>query len=105
MTATVREDSATRARSKLRPSIESVFEWRRPILLVRRRRPRFVWESWCDAVVVGAAWLFLFGLALFALSAVARPQSAGPPIDPWDAELATPVVRRPSPNAGIEMVP
>ena len=92
MKATGRDDGATTAYRQL-PSIDSLIEWRRPILLPKRRRPRFVWESWFDAVVAGAAWLLLFGLALFALSMVARPL----PIDPWDAEIATPVAERISP--------
>lgn len=93
MKATGRDDGATTAYRQL-PSIDSLIEWRRPILLPKRRRPRFVWESWFDAVVAGAAWLLLLGLALFALSTVARPQSAGAPIDPWDAEIATPGAER-----------
>jgi hypothetical protein len=93
MKATGRDDGATTAYRQL-PSIDSLIEWRRPILLPKRRRPRFVWESWFDAVVAGAAWLLLFGLALSALSMVARSQSAEVPIDPWDAEIATPVAER-----------
>jgi hypothetical protein len=56
-------------------------------------------------MVAGAAWLLLFGLALFALSTVTRPQSAGSPIDPWDAEIATPVAEPSSSSADVEVVP
>ena len=90
MKATGRDDGATATASgqRPRPSIDSPIEWRRPILVPKRRRPRFVWESWCDALVAGATWLLLFGLALYALSTVARSQSTGAPIDPGDAEIA-----------------
>jgi hypothetical protein len=39
------------------------------------------------------------------LSTVTRPQSAGAPIDPWDAEIATPVAVRSSSSADIEVGP
>jgi hypothetical protein len=94
MKATGRDDGAATAYRQL-PSIDSLIEWRRPILVPKRRPPRFVWESgWAAVVAGGATWLLLFGLALFALSMVARPQSAEVPIDPWDAEIATPVAKR-----------
>jgi hypothetical protein len=93
MKATGRDDGAATAYRQL-PSIDSLMEWRRPILVPKRRRPQFVWESWWAGVVAAAAWLLLLGLALFALSMVARPESGGALIDPWDAEIATPVAER-----------
>jgi hypothetical protein len=106
MEASGRDNGTTTASRQLpRPSIDSPVEWRRPILATKRRHPRFAWESWCGAMVAGAAWLLLFGLALFALSTVTRPQSAGSPIDPWDAEIATPVAEPSSSSADVEVVP
>jgi hypothetical protein len=106
MKATGRDSGTMTASRQLpRHSIDSPVEWRRPLLATKRRRTRFVWESWCDAMVAGAAWLLLFGLALFALSTVTRPQSAGAPIDPWDAETATPVAEASSSSADIEVAP
>jgi hypothetical protein len=102
MKATGRDNGATTAsRQQPRPSIDSPVEWRRPLLATKRRRPWFAWESWYDVMVAGTAWLLLFGLALFALSTVTRPQS-GSPIDPW---IATPVGERSSSGADLEVGP
>jgi hypothetical protein len=40
------------------------------------RHPDFVWNFWCVVAVAAAVWLILFGLALFALSAMAGLEPA-----------------------------
>jgi len=89
MKATVREDDATTAcHRRPQPSIDFPREWRPPIR--KDRHPQFVWDVWCDAAVGGVVWLLLLALALFALSAVARPQPALSPARPWPSEVVAP---------------
>ena len=105
MKATVRDDDATTAcHRRPQPSVYLSFEWRRPIR--KDRHPQFVWDVWCDAAVGGVVWLLLLALALFALSAVARPQPASSPAGPWPSEVVAPDVSEwPSSSAGAEIVP
>ena len=104
MKATVRDDDATTAcRRRPQPSFDLV-EWRPPIS--KDRHPRFVWDVWCDAAVAGAVWLLLLGLALFALSAVSRPQPASSPTGPRASEVVAPEGSEWHPSsAGAELVP
>jgi len=104
MRATVREDDATTAcRRQPPPPIDLSVEWRLPIR--RDRRPDFVWDVWCDAAIAGAVWLLLLGLALSALSAVARPPRASSPTGPRPSEVGAPDVSEwHSPSAGAELV-
>jgi len=103
MKATVREDDATTAcRRRPQPSIDFSAEWRPAIR--KDRRPQFVWDVWCDAAVAVAGWLFLLGLALFALSAVTRPQPASSPTGPRPEVVAPDVVEWHSSSAGAEIV-
>lgn len=104
MRATVREDDATTAcHPRPQPSIDLSVEWRPPIR--KDQHPHFVWEVWYDAAVAGAVWLLLLGLALFALSAVARPQPASSPTGPRPWEVVAPDVSElPSSSAGAEIV-
>ena len=104
MKAIVHEDDATTAyRRRPRPSIDLSVEWRPPVR--KDRRPDFVWDVWWDAAVAGAVWLLLLGLALFALSAVARSQPASSPTGPRPSEVVAPDVseRHPS-SAGAEIM-
>jgi hypothetical protein len=105
MKATVRDDDATIARHRRpQPSIDLFVEWRPPI--DKGRHPHVVWDVWCDAAVAGAVWLLLFGLALFALSAVARPQPASAPTSPPPSEVVAPEVSEwHSWGADAEIVP
>jgi hypothetical protein len=69
------------------------------------RHPHFVWDVWCDLAVAGAVWLVLLGLALFALSGVARPLPASYPTGPRPAEAVAPgVSKMRSSSAGVEIV-
>jgi hypothetical protein len=54
------------------------------------RHPRFVWDVWCVAAVAVAVWLILFGLALFALSAMAPSHPASSRAGPWPSAVAAP---------------
>ena len=104
MKATVREDDATTAcHRRPQPSVNLFVEWRPPI--EKDRHPHFVWDVWRDVAVAGAGWLLLLGLALFALSAVARPQPASCPAGPWPSEVvAADVSERHSSSVGGEIV-
>jgi len=75
------------AKRRPQPSIDLSVEARPPIR--KDRHPYFVWNLWCDVAVAGAVWLALFGLALFALSAVARPQPASYPTGPRPSEASS----------------
>jgi hypothetical protein len=100
MKATMREDDATTVCRQ--PSIAFSVEWRPPI---KDRHPRFVWDVWCDAAVAGVVWLLILGLALFALSAVTRPQPTSSPTGPQPSEVVAPDVSEWHPSrAGPESV-
>lgn len=99
MKATLYRDDATAgchhcARPRPQPSGDLSVDARPPIR--QDWRPRFVWNLWCDVAVAGAAWLVLFGLAIFALSAVTRTQPASYPIGPRTSEASA--------SAGAEIV-
>ena len=108
MKATTCGDDVTTARdhsARRRPqsSVDLSVEARPPI--GDDRHPHFVWDVWCDLVVAGAVWVVLLGLALFALSAVARPLPASYSTGPRPAEVVAPDVSEMcSSSAGVEIV-
>ena len=107
MKAIVRDEGAkTACRQLARLSVDYLLEQRRSLAIRPRRRRQFVWDYWCDLMVAGAAWLLLFGLALAALSTVARPHSAESPLELRGAEIVPAGMTEPSSSrAGGQMLP
>jgi len=88
------------------PSVDRLLEWRRPLVVRRRRRRRFVWDFWCDVIAAGVVWLLLFGSALIALSTVARPHPAEAPRHLQEAEIVPAAMTERSPSrVADEMLP
>src|SRR5262245_11573179 len=69
-------------------SVDHLLEWRRPVVIRRHRRRRFIWGFWCDVAAAGAVWLLLLGSAIVALSTVARPHLPEAPRQLPGAEIA-----------------
>jgi hypothetical protein len=104
MRAAVREDEAMTRWRRLPPSVDCLVEWRPPV--TQERHPQPVREAGTGAVVAVAVWLLLFGLAIAALSAVARPQSAAAPASRRALDVVTPETSDwRSPSAGADFAP